>query len=391
MSDSIRDQIEAAMRGDDAPEPQAAPEPAPEVQAGAEPAAEPAPENAKAEAEAEPKPDAGAKDRDESGRFKAKEGAEAAAPEPISEPEKSPAADPPQETIRVPASLPAALKAKFSELPEEWRNAFLKRDEDVNTAKAQWDEKASKLNRLESIIAPHRDAWSVQGMDDHQALSRLVSAEKVLRETPVQGIVYLAQAYGVDLRQLVQPTGQQQAPQPGMAPQGHQPGAPAFADPALQPLLSEVQSLKDSIAKREQFESETQLAAAQKQIAEFASRPENLYFENVKGRISKLLEAGQAESLEQAYEMAIWADPEIRPLLLEAQTREAAKKAADEAARAKAEQEAQARAKAQAAAKASGSVTGAPTPGAAPAVDRSRAHDLRGTLEDAFKQHQASV
>lgn len=389
MSDSIRDQIEAAMRGDAAPEPQAASEPTPEAQAAPELAPEPAPEGVKAEAE--PKPDTGAKDRDESGRFKAKEGAEPAAPEPISEPEKSPAAEPPSETIRVPASLPAALKAKFSELPEEWRNAFLKRDEDVNSAKAQWDEKASKLNRLESIIAPHRDAWSVQGMDDHQALSRLVSAEKVLRETPVQGIVYLAQAYGVDLRQLVQPTGQQQPPQPGMAPQGHQPGAPGFVDPALQPLLSEVQSLKDSFAKREQLETETQLAAAQRQIAEFANKPENLYFENVKGRIGALLESGQAESLQQAYEMAVWADREIRPLLLADQQKQAAKQAADEAARVKATQEAEARAKAQAAAKASGSVTGAPTPGAAPAVDRSRAHDLRATLQDAWNAHQAAV
>lgn len=341
---SLRDQLIAASKGSEEIAP-----PADVVETP--PVAEAAPEP-----EIQDEPKDGARERDETGKFKAAaEKAPAETNEPASVAEANPQPETPAEPIRVPPSLPAALKAKFAELPPEWREAFIKRDEDVNTAKAQWDTKAARLNRYDEILAPHKDAWAVQGLDDHQAVARLVAAEKVLRETPAQGILYLAQSYGVDLRQLVGQPGAQVQPQ-----------AQAEAtDPRLNELMSTVQTLQERLEQQSQSASQASLAQAQATITQFANDPANLYFENVKDDVALLLESGRAQTLKDAYEMAIWANPETRPLLVAQQAAEATA-----AAMAKAKEEA-AKAKAAQAKASSGSVTGAPTPGAvAPAAPK---------------------
>lgn len=364
---SLRDTLIAASKGSEEIAP-------PADIAAPEPIAEAAP-FVKDEPPIEDKKPAtdGARERDDLGKFKAAGDAPPAAP--ISEPavvaEANPQPETPAEPIRVPPSLPAALKAKFAELSPEWREAFHKRDEDVNTAKAQWDTKAARLNRYDEILAPHKDAWAVQGLDDHQAISRLVAAEKVLRETPAQGILYLAQSYGVDLRQLVGQPGAQAQPQ----------AQAATADPRLNDLLTTVQTLQERLDQQSQSASQASLAQAQATITSFANDPANLYFENVKDDVALLLESGRASTLKDAYDMAIWASPEVRPLLISAQSAEhqaaAQAKAKDEAAKAKAAQ-----AKAS-----SGSVTGAPTPGAAPPA--APKGSLREELEAAWATARA--
>lgn len=339
---SLRDQLQSAMRGEDAPPAEiATPEP---IVATTEPQ----------EPEIKDDTTLGARERDGQGKFKAA-GDNAPAEtvlEPVTAAEANPQPETPAEPIRVPPSLPAALKAKFTELSPEWRDAFHKRDEDVNTAKAQWDAKAARLNRYDEILAPHKDAWAMQGLDDHQAVARLVAAEKVIRETPAQGILYLAQSYGVDLRSLVGQAGEQAQPQ----------AQAATADPRLNDLLSTVQTLQERLDQQSQSASEAQQNQLHATINEFANDPANLYFENVRQTMGTLIDTGQAKTLKDAYEMAIWASPEIRPLLISAQSAEQ-----QAAVQAKAKEEA-AKAKAAQARASSGSVTGAPTPGASPPV-----------------------
>lgn len=358
---SLRDQLKAAMSGSEEVPPPADLTPPEPVAEAAPPVKDPEPTNQ------EPKD--GARERDEQGKFKAAADKPA---EPVSEPvtavEANPQPETPAEPIRVPPSLPAALKAKFAELSPEWREAFHKRDEDVNAAKAQWDTKAARLNRYDEILAPHKDAWAVQGLEDHQAVARLVAAEKVLRETPAQGILYLAQSYGVDLRSLVGQQGQAQ-------PQAQA----ATADPRYDELQSTVRTLQEALDQQKQSASQAQQAQALATINQFASDPANLYFENVKDDVALLLESGRAQTLKDAYEMAIWANPETRPLLMAQQAQEQ-----QAAAQAKAKEDA-AKAKAAQAKASSGSVTGAPTPGAAPPVAP------RGSLREELEAAMAAA
>lgn len=51
--------------------------------------------------------------------------------------------------------------------------------------------------------------------------------------------------------------------------------------------------------------------------------PAHLYFDNVRGLMSAYFSNGQAKTLEQAYEMACWANPEVRAALQAEQQRAA--------------------------------------------------------------------
>lgn len=298
--------------------------------------------------------------RGEDGKFApktpAEEGAQAAAPEPptpVSEPAKAAGdKDPPsEEPVRVPASLPAPLKAKFKDLPDDVRAAFVKLDDDRTAAKAQWDQKAQQFNRLEEILAPRREAHRLNGLDDAQAIQVLFAAQDFLERDPIGGLNYLARSYGVDLRQL----GQQLA-------QGQQPGGqpPPQLDAALQPIMQQVQTLQQKLEASEQAIQQAELQKGLSEVEAFRSKPENMYFDDVKDDIVVLLESGRAKDLADAYQKAVWASPEIRPLLIKAQTDADQQAKAKADAEAKAKADADARARADAARRAGGSVTGAP-------------------------------
>lgn len=366
---SLRETLEAASKGEEAEAPVAALEPAQEAISQAE-----APEATQGEKEAPTTPSEpadGARARDENGRF-------AKAPEPgqetTIEPATAPDADPPSEPIRVPASLPAPLKAKFKDLPPEWQAAIQKQDEDRTAAKAQWDTKAAQFNRLEEILAPRREKFHLQGLDDARAIQTLFAAQDLLDRNPLEGLSYLARSYGVDLRQFA---GQQ----PAQAQQGAYP--PELAA-ALQPLMSQVQTLQQSLAARDQAAADADLQRGLAEIEAFRSDPANLYFDDVRPNMLALMESGRAATLKDAYEAACWADPVVRPLLIEQRDNQAKAEAVKAQADAKAKADAEARTKANAAQRAGGSVTGAPGSTVAQTGQGSKGSimaDLRAAME----------
>lgn len=383
--DSLRDTLAAAMKGEDAPEPAinteaVIPEPA------AETAAPGAAETATIEAEKPP----GAPERDEGGRFKPKQAsAEGETPEAPKTETAPPAAAEPQtsEAIRVPPSLPAAVKAKFGSLDPDVQAAFVKQEETVQTAKAEWGRKGERLNRFEEILGPHADKWMTNGLDVFQGVQTLLAAQNILERDPVGGLVHIARSYGVNPAQIAQALG---LPQTSAAPGGEGgqgQAVPADFSRALQPVLQQVQTLQQQLQARNQAEEAAGLSQAQAQVEAFKSDPANLYFENVRDDVADRIAAGKATTLADAYEQAIWADPTIRPLLLDSQVKAAASASAEQARKA-AEEKAKAD-RAKAANHAGGSVTGSPGPGAqAPQAPRA---SLREELEAARASVSATL
>jgi hypothetical protein len=376
MAESIRESLENAAReiSEAAPPPEAAPAPEP-IQAEAAPTPEP-----QGEATA-------GQERDENGRFKPKaaqepaEGAQAATPPAAQVQETAATAEPePQPgTIRVPHALPAPLKAEFGELPEKWREAFVKQEDSIKAFKDEQAPKAARLNRYDEIIGPHLDKWRFAGLDEFSGIQTLIAAQNILERNPIEGLVHIARSYGVHPQQIAQALGLPQAHQTTGA-EGY-PAPPAAPDlnAALQPFLQRVQTLEQRLQQESQRTEAEKLASAQAEVAQFASRPENMYFENVKHDVAKRLEAGTADTLADAYEQAIWASKEIRPLLIKQQQTGAGKPAPDAA-----------RTKADAAKQASGSVTGAPTPGAQAPKSGSNG-SIRADIEAAMRQISATA
>jgi len=199
--------------------------------------------------------------------------------------------------IRAPASWSPAAKATFDNLPPEVQQAVAKREQEIDHGLRRKSEEMKRYEPLEQLIAPHRSKWTMAGMDEVSAIRTLLAAQDMLETKPAEAIQHLARAYGVNIANLsAQPQGQPQA-QP--APDSH---------PEIAALKQQLQTLQAQVQT-------AQTAPIVSQIEAFQNDPANLYFENVRDDMAVLLNNGKAKDLKEAYEMACWMRPDIRPLL----------------------------------------------------------------------------
>lgn len=260
--------------------------------------------------------------RDEMGKFVAKQA------EPAQDNTDQPSeavADPASKlVIRAPASWSPAAKSAFESLPPDVQQAVAKREQEIDHGLRRKAEEAKRYEPLEGVIAPHRQKWAVAGVDEATAVKQLLAASDWLDRNPTEALQHLARQYGVNIASLGQPNAAQPSGETGQ-PQ---------AQP--DPVASELQALKAEVASlRQGREQETQQTYVS-QIDAFAADTANLYFENVKPAMAALLQSGQASTLPEAYERAIWSDPTIRPILLQQQATERLKPTLDHARKAKA-------------------------------------------------------
>lgn len=282
-----------------------------------------------AEPKAEDKGPARAPDR----KFAPKE------PEP---PTVAPEAPSEPEALKPPASWSATAKADFKTLAPHIQQEVLRRERDMDKGLQDRANELKRYQPLEDLLSPHRDRLAMAGTDEATYVRSLIAADQMLRDpaTRMQAIGQIAQSYGINLGQ---------APQ-GQAPQAQLP-------PELQGLFHEVSSLKQTLAQRDQAQQQTQQAAIQAEIQAFSSKPDILYFDDVKPMVATLLKDGHAETLDQAYQMACKAHPVIGDLILRDQRAAETKRVAEEA-----------KVKAATARHAGGSITGSPGMGAPQAV-----------------------
>jgi gas vesicle protein len=284
MSDSLREALESAFEADAQPE---------------TPAVTPEPETA-TETPTE------ARQRDEQGKFapKAQEVTETA-PEPV---EPKPERRAPSSWK--PAAQEAFLKADRGEplTPEEVRILTAeaeRRESDFHRGVESFKTHAQKARAYEQAIAPYQQTLNQLGVDAPTAISKLLQADHTLRYAdPVAKAQYfqsLAQQYGIDL-------GQVQNVQP--------------QDPQTQYLMQQLNELRQTQQMWQNSIQEQERSKANHELESFATS-DKAHFEAVRNDMADLLESGKAQSLEQAYEMAIWMRPDVRQTLIEQQRIEA--------------------------------------------------------------------
>lgn len=281
------------------------------------------------------------RDRDEAGRFKAKE--EGKPRETLTLKEKVPAdttgtkenagqpatdaAARPANDITATADKPAPILA-----PTEWRGA----------AKVKWDRlprevqaeiverhtaaerRAAQYAPLEQAIAPYRDAWMRDAGSVEQAIGQLGQFYHLYLTNPVGLIQHIARSRGIDLG----------------APQGQQPtqgGTPITQlPPEVASLVNRTAELQQRIASFEQRAAQSENQQLNDVISAFGADPKHPFFQDVKVHMGQLLANGAAKDLNEAYDQATWANPTIRAHLLAAQGEEAKKQQAAEVAKANA-------------------------------------------------------
>lgn len=288
VENDIADDIRAAMAADagDAPEP-------------AEPVIEAVAEEVSAPSEDVPSEDG--RKRGPDGKFIAKDAE--SAQDTTDQPSKEVADPASQPVTRAPSSWSPAAKAEFDKLPTPVQQAVAKREQEIDQGLRRKAEELKRYEPLEQLIAPHRDKWRMAGMDEASAIGTLIGAQNVLETNAVQGIQHLMRAYGVTAAQIMGQEGQAQAPQPGQP-------APAQAGQA-----PEIEQLRAQIAQLQQSVQYSQTAPLVSEVEAFFSDPANLYAENVRSDMARLLETGMASTLKDAYDKACRVRDDIWPLV----------------------------------------------------------------------------
>ena len=282
------------------------------------------------------------RERDEHGRFKSKE-ASAEAPasdivpsEPAPDPELDAARIQPDPYGLAPQYAGPAIKGKWNDLPPEVREEIVKRDREVHQQFTRYDEERNFGKQIKGIVAPYEGLIRSMGAEPTQALEYLLKTDYALRTAaPDQKRAMFLKAaadYGVNLGE------------PGDAPQQQ-----TQVDPQIETALQRIARLESELNNASNRARETEQAEIASSIEAFAADPAHAYFEQVRGEMSALLQNGFAGSLQEAYDKAVWANPDTRALHLAAERATEDRKRTDAA-----------RQQADKARRASPSVTGAP-------------------------------
>lgn len=289
------------------------------------------------------------RDRDERGRFAAREPAHDAGTEQhTDQPEGQAGEQPEAAAIEPPTSWSDAEKQHWTGLSREAQDAILRRERDMDKALADRAGEAKAFEPLRDVLAPYQAKHAMMGLSDAEAVGRLLKAQEALERDPDKAFPELARAFSYDLRRLFPNQTQ---------PTQTQPQQQQFRDPRVDDLLAH--------QEREQH------AAAARQVEAFGKDPAHPHFEDVRAHMGRLVQADPGLSLKDAYEQAVWANPVTREKLLTAQRQ------ADEAKRAK-----EAKDRAEAARRAGSSVRSAAPAGS---VINAPAGSLREEIERAIR------
>lgn len=247
--------------------------------------------------------------RDESGKFTkveqaadapvAKEGAPVVPAEVI--PDEPVEQEAPQgEVKRAPSSWKKEAAAEFATLPEHVQNEILRRETDFHKGIEGFKHHADFGKRVEHALSPYQATFQKLGVDAPTAVAELMKSDDILRNAPpavkMQKMLELAAHYGIDLNQQFDPK-------------------VAEYETRLHALQKQNEEILRSNQSRETEVVNTTLE-------QFAKQPGREHFDAVRGHMAALLESGQAQTLEDAYDQAVYANPSTRTVLLEQQRKQ---------------------------------------------------------------------
>lgn len=240
--------------------------------------------------------------RDEKGKFKAKE-EQAAEVTPETAP-TDPTLEAPAEVLQPPNTWKKEAKAEWAKLSPNVQAEVIKRENDIYKGIEQYKNDAQLGVTMQRSLAPYMATIQSLGVQPDVAVTELLKTDHTLRYgneqqklAMVQGIF---QAYGIN---------------PQSAFEYFQNGAPQV-DPNVSALQQRLQQLEGVLQQQQSIGQQQEQQSLTSEIEKFKSDPSHSHFESVKGHMSALLQAGQANDLQDAYEQAIYANPTTRTLVL---------------------------------------------------------------------------
>lgn len=263
--------------------------------------------------------------------------------------------------IAAPGNLKPELRAAWDAAPAELRKWISDREAEVHKGFTRMDEERQFAKTMRETIAPYSAMIQAEGGDAPGAVKALLNTAYILRagspQQKVMALQSIATQYGITPEHVQQAQRMQGQP----------------VDPRIANLEQQIQQLTQSRQQEEQQRVQQFQTQIQTEIAAFAASPGHEHYEQVKPHMAALLKAELAKDMQDAYDQAVWARPDLRQQVLAAQQQTAQQA-----------QVTQAQARAAAAKRAAGSVAGSPgtsIPVSAP--DRSLRDEIRANLRAA--------
>jgi hypothetical protein len=268
--------------------------------------------------------------RDEAGKFVAKEqakepvanGASPQSSTPTSEdqPTPAPAPEPSRDINRAPSSWKPTAKAAWANLPPEIRAEVHRRESDFLKGQSGLLPDAHLGQSMRSVIEPYRSLIDAEGGTPERAVGSLLRTAALFRmgstQQKQQALQQLASQYNIPMQAATEADTGQAAQAP-------------ISDPRVDQLYQYLQGQEQARQQQEQRATES---AAEAWINESSpdGKPLRPYLDDVMPgmnvRVPQIRSTNPSlshrEVLQQAYEQEIWAHPEIRSLLIKQQQNE---------------------------------------------------------------------
>lgn len=199
----------------------------------------------------------------------------------------------PQQAYEAPQSWAKEMRQHWGTLPPQVQGYLITREK-------QLLEGFNQFRPVQEALAPHADYLRQVGRTPHEAVSLLMTAQRRLTEgTP--------ESREAAYRELGQMLGLGQSP--ASQPNGLATETPPL-DPTVAALQQELMAIKQAMMAEREQEIEQIRTKNMETVNTFAADPAHPYFDEVAGEIPAFISMGK--SLQEAYEMAVWANPITR-------------------------------------------------------------------------------
>lgn len=268
-----------------------------------------------------PAPD---RSRDEAGRFKAAALASdkaaraqpqgtVAAPLAVDNPLSTQATAP----ITAPNTWTPAVKAKFAMLEPDVQAEIMRRETDMARAISAHDQDRGFGKTVRDVVVPYLPMINAEGSTPEAAIQSLLNTAYRLRTSSPQEkgalLANLAREYGADMSAF----------------NGDQEQSPI--DPTVAALQQKLQQLEGFISQQHTQQQGVVEQNLLRDINAFQADPAHPYFDQVGQQMAGLIKAGLAADLQQAYDQAIYMQPEVRQQVISASQTETQRKQIEEA------------------------------------------------------------
>ncbi len=205
--------------------------------------------------------------------------------------------------ITLPASWSAEMHSHWTTLPPQVQAYVSQREQDASRKISEQGNELGRARPVVELFDRYQQNFDRHGVSFEDGMASLMQAQEMLDQNPLQGIAAIAETYGIDLPSVFGTAAQQLSPE-------------------VQRLIADNRQYQATINNLQRDQRARQIAEdravfddALHDLGHWSMDKE--HFAAVENAMASLLSSGEADDLDQAYEMACHAVPEIRQQLLE--------------------------------------------------------------------------